>query len=221
VWFGYTNDKWVLKDVSFIIRPGETVALVGLTGSGKTTIVNLILKFYDINKGQILLDDIDIAEYDPLYLRQNISSVFQDTFLIGQHEGVHMMLDQPVSMIKGIRPVSASSNGKHISSGEKQLVSLEKAFSKNANFIILDEATSHIDATLEQSIQDEVKKSKGEKSTLIIAHRLSNVKDADRIIVIHHGEIIEEGPHAELINTDGLYSNLYKLQSDLTSIAGS
>ncbi len=221
MWFGYTNDKWVLKDVSFIIRPGETVALVGLTGSGKTTIVNLILKFYDINKGQILLDDIDIAEYDPLYLRQNISSVFQDTFLIGQHEGVHMMLDQPVSMIKGIRPVSASSNGKHISSGEKQLVSLEKAFSKNANFIILDEATSHIDATLEQSIQDEVKKSKGEKSTLIIAHRLSNVKDADRIIVIHHGEIIEEGPHAELINTDGLYSNLYKLQSDLTSIAGS
>jgi len=219
VWFAYDSDQWVLKNISFKINPGETIALIGLTGSGKTTIVNLILKFYKINKGQILIDDININDYDPKYLRKNISSVFQDTFLMGQNEGVDEAAGfQSASTPKGIYPVMTSRNGHHISSGEKQLVSLEKAFAKKANFIILDEATSHIDASLEKSIQDEVKKGKGKKTTLIIAHRLSNVKDADRLIVIHNGEIIEEGAHTELLKNNGLYSNLYKLQSEIRSL---
>ncbi|NIP38553.1 MAG: ABC transporter ATP-binding protein [Candidatus Dadabacteria bacterium] len=218
VWFAYTAEKWVLKDVSFKIDPGKTVALVGYTGSGKTTIVNLILKFYEINKGEILIDDININDYDPEYLRENISSVFQDTFLMGQNEGDDGSAYQAPSL-KGIYPVTTpSNNGHHISSGEKQLVSLEKAFSKNANFLIMDEATSHIDASLEQSIRQVVREGKGKKTTLIIAHRLPNVKDADRIIVIHNGEIIEEGAHAELLKSGGLYSNLYKLQSEISSL---
>ena len=220
VWFAYDSNQWVLKDISFKINPGQTIALIGLTGSGKTTIVNLILKFYKINKGQILIDDININDYDPKYLRTNISSVFQDTFLMSQNEGEDEAAGfQSASTPKGIYPVTTSRNGHHISSGEKQLVSLEKAFSKKANFIILDEATSHIDASLEKSIQDEVKKTKGKKTTLIIAHRLSNVKDADRIIVIHNGKIIEEGAHTELLKNNGLYSNLYKLQSEIRSLS--
>jgi ATP-binding cassette subfamily B protein/subfamily B ATP-binding cassette protein MsbA len=220
VWFGYNNDQWVLKDISFKVNPGQTIALVGLTGSGKTTIVNLILKFYKINQGEILIDDININDYDPEYLRNNISSVFQDTFLMGQNEGEYEgAVNQSGSMPKGIYPVRTSENGHNISSGEKQLVSLEKAFSKKANLLILDEATSHIDASLEQSIQGEVKKGKGKKTTLIIAHRLSNVKEADRLIVIHNGEIIEEGPHTELLKNNGLYSNLYKLQSEIRSLS--
>lgn len=220
VWFAYNNEQWVLKDISFKVSPGETIALVGLTGSGKTTIVNLILKFYKINKGQILIDDININDYDPQYLRINISSVFQDAFLMGQNAGEDEAAGfQSASTPKGIYPVTTSRNGHHISSGEKQLVSLEKAFSKNAKFLILDEATSHIDASLEQSIQGKIKEGKGKITTLIIAHRLSNVKETDRIIVIHNGEIIEEGAHTELLKNDGLYSNLYKLQSEIRSLS--
>ena len=220
VWFAYNNEQWVLKDISFKVSPGETIALVGLTGSGKTTIVNLILKFYKINKGQILIDDININDYDPQYLRINISSVFQDAFLMGQNAGEDEGAGfQSASTPKGIYPVTTSRNGHHISSGEKQLVSLEKAFSKNAKFLILDEATSHIDASLEQSIQGKIKEGKGKITTLIIAHRLSNVKETDRIIVIHNGEIIEEGAHTELLKNDGLYSNLYKLQSEIRSLS--
>jgi len=216
VWFAYEKGKWVLKNVSFFINPGESVALVGLTGSGKTTIVNLILKFYKVQKGNIFINDIDINEYDPKYLRSNISSVFQDTFLLGQNDGEEINIYESISTTKGIYPVTTSKNGHYISSGEKQLVSLEKAFSKDANFLILDEATSHIDATLEKNIQDKVRDGKGKITTLTIAHRLSNVKDTDRIIVVHNGEIVEEGPHSKLVNRDGIYSSLYKLQSEIS-----
>lgn len=215
VWFAYKNDEWVLKEVSFIINPGDTVALVGLTGSGKTTVVNLILKFYQPSKGNIYLDDIDITNYNPEFIRSNIASVFQDTFLIGDSdydETVYATVSAP----RGTFPPAGLSRGKYISSGEKQLVTLEKAFSKKTNFLILDEATSHIDATIEREIQQRIKTNKGRITTLIIAHRLSNIKDADEIIVIHKGRIVEQGPHPDLIKNRKIYSNLYKLQSDIT-----
>ena len=217
VWFAYKTDEWVLKDVSFVIKPGDTVALVGLTGSGKTTIVNLILKFYQPSKGNIYLDDIDISNYNPEFIRTNIASVFQDTFLVGNNDSDQTVYTT-VSAPRGIFPKAAISRRHYISSGEKQLVSLEKAFSKHSNFLILDEATSHIDASIEQEIQRRIKANKGRATTLIIAHRLSNIKDADEIIVIHKGMIVERGPHISLVKNGGIYSNLDKLQSEITRL---
>ncbi len=231
VWFSYNGEDWILKDVSFTVRPGETVALVGLTGSGKTTIVNLILKFYEIQRGKILFDGVDIREWSTEFLRANISAVFQDLFLFGNtisdgnlrsptDPGVEEGNGEAKGALEGlwgsigIHGLMASSGGS-VSSGEKQLVSLGRAFSRDARVLILDEATSHIDAETELKIQEAVKRGSKRRTTLIIAHRLSNVRDADRIIVIHKGEIFEQGIHAELLERGGIYYNLYKLQNEI------
>jgi ATP-binding cassette, subfamily B, multidrug efflux pump len=211
VWFSYNNKDWVLKDVSFTIERGETVALVGLTGSGKTTIVNLVLKFYDAQKGQILFDGRDIRELSPEFLRGNISAVFQDLFLYGKN--ISDSEDEGFS--NAIQIDRIKSNGNTISSGEKQLVSLGQAFSKNAKFLILDEATSNIDASIERNIQKALRNESHDKTTLIIAHRLSNVRHADRIMVIHNGEISEVGTHSNLLARKGIYYNLYELQNEI------
>jgi ABC-type multidrug transport system fused ATPase/permease subunit len=215
VWFSYNAEDWVLKDVSFKVEPGETVALIGLTGSGKTTIVNLILRFYDIGKGHILFDGMDIREYSPAFLRANISAVFQDLFLFGKNiaDGQNGKSREFGDAIYG--DVIVKSNGGSISSGEKQLVSLGQAFAKDAKVLVLDEATSHIDAEIELKVQEAVKKGSGKRTTLIIAHRLSNVRHADRIIVIHKGEIFEVGTHDQLLEKEGIYHNLYKLQNEI------
>ncbi|MEW6145173.1 MAG: ABC transporter ATP-binding protein [Thermodesulfobacteriota bacterium] len=211
VWFSYNGRDWVLKDVSFTIEPGETVALVGLTGSGKTTIVNLILRFYDADRGRILFDGRDIRELSPEFLRRNISAVFQDLFLFGKN----ISDTEADEFTKAITIDRITANGGAISSGEKQLVSLGQAFSKNAGFLILDEATSNIDARIERNIQKELRNEGRDHTTLIIAHRLSNVRHADRIMVIHKGEISEIGTHAGLLERKGIYYNLYKLQNEL------
>jgi len=215
VWFSYDNKEWVLKDVSFTIEPGETVALVGLTGSGKTTIVNLILKFYEIERGQILFDGVDLKELSHEFLRRNIAAVFQDLFLFGKSisDGDKESTSE-FSKIVHIGDI-ADTNGRSISSGEKQLVSLSQAFSKEASFMILDEATSSIDANIEKKVQEVIHHANDSRTTLIIAHRLSNVRDADRIMVIHKGEISEVGTHQTLLAKKGIYYNLYQLQNEI------
>ncbi|MCH8014704.1 MAG: ABC transporter ATP-binding protein, partial [Candidatus Dadabacteria bacterium] len=215
VWFSYDDKKWVLKDVSFKLEPGETVALVGLTGSGKTTVINLILRFYEAQRGQILFDGVDIKNYSPDFLRENISAVFQDLFLFGKNitDGHHGNSNQ-LSGIKNINQLTQSDRNS-ISSGEKQIVSIGQAFSKRAKFMILDEATSHIDANIEKYIQETIKSNGNDVTTLIIAHRLSNVREADRILVIHKGEITESGTHFALLEKKGIYFNLYNLQNEI------
>lgn len=215
VWFSYDDKEWVLKDVSFKLDQGETVALVGLTGSGKTTIVNLILRFYETQKGEILLDGVNIKNYSPDFLRDNISAVFQDLFLFEKNvsEGHETSINHMPS-IKNIVQLS-NSNRNSISSGEKQLVSISQAFSKKAKFMILDEATSNIDANIEKRVQETIKNTGRDTTTLIIAHRLSNVREADRILVIHKGEISESGTHFTLLAKKGIYFNLYNLQNEI------
>ena len=214
VWFSYDGGDWVLKDVSFSAKPGETVALVGLTGSGKTTIVNLILKFYEIQKGKILFDGVDIRELDPDFLRANVSTVFQDHFLFGKS-----LMDDSSNGDEFARVTDTeeliNSDGSSISSGEKQLVSLGTAFSKDARFLILDEATSHVDAEMELKVRDLLKKDSRKRTTIIVAHRLSSIREADKIIVIHNGEVFEVGTHYELLMKRGIYYNLYMLQSEV------
>ncbi len=219
VWFSYDKEEWVLKDLSFKIEPGETVALVGLTGSGKTTIVNLILRFYDIDRGEILLGGVNIREYDPRNLRAHVSAVFQDVFLFAKElddgentKNVELVTNTRLSEMK-------DQNGTSLSSGEKQIVSLGHAFSKQAELLILDEATSHIDAEIESKVQKAIANEGRDRTTLIIAHRLSNVRNADKIYVIHEGEIAEHGTHQELLAKQGIYHNLYELQSELSSFS--
>jgi len=211
IWFSYDGKEWVLKDVSFKIEPGETVALVGLTGSGKSTIVNLILRFYDPQKGRILFNGTDVRELKPEFLRRNISAVFQDLFLFGKD----ISDTYSDSFYEGVNIEEMRSNGHTISSGEKQLVSLGQAFSKKAGFLILDEATSSIDAMIERKVQNALRHESKGQTTLIIAHRLSNVRHADRIMVIHKGEISETGTHEDLLQKKGIYFNLYQLQNEI------
>jgi len=209
----------VLKDVSFKISQGDTIALVGLTGSGKTTIVNLILRFYDIQKGKILFNGVDTRNYSPEYLRKHISAVFQDLFLFGKNlqDGTSFYSRQLADEID-LEDLN-NSDAHSMSSGEKQLLSLGYALSKKANLLILDEATSNIDANIEEELQEMLKKEKTGRTTLIIAHRLSNVKYADKIFVIHKGEISESGTHPKLLAKKGIYYNLYQLQNEIQNFS--
>lgn len=213
VWFAYKGKEWVLKDVSFSINPGETVALVGLTGSGKTTIVNLILKFYRVQHGEILFNGIDIDEIDNSSLRENITAIFQDLFLFDKDISDDHIDTDRVKKTFDLRHFGDDSS--KLSSGETQIISMLKAFSKHSRLLIMDEATSNIDAGIEAKIQKLVRESSPDQSKLIIAHRLSNVRYADKIIVIHRGEIAESGTHDELLEKKGIYHTLHNFQKEV------
>ena len=199
VWFSYNEQEWVLKDASFVIRPGESTALVGITGAGKTTIVNLILKFYKPQRGEILFNGINVEELSNRYLRSNITAIFQDLFLFekdvsDERDGQ----DSPVP------------EAEKLSSGETQARSIEKAVRKNSKLLIMDEATSHLDAETEEGIQGVIRKNAGSQTRLVITHKLSTLKKVDNVIVIHRGEVVEQGTHEKLLQNESIYYTLYE-----------
>ena len=199
VWFSYNEREWVLKDASFLIRPGESAAIVGITGAGKTTIVNLILKFYKPQRGEILFNGINVEELSNRYLRSNITAIFQDLFLF----------EKDVSDERDERDGPAPEAEK-LSSGETQARSIEKAVRKNSKLLIMDEATSHLDAETEERIQGVIRKNAGSQTRLVITHKLPTLKNVDNVIVIHRGEVVEQGTHEKLLQNESIYYTLYE-----------
>lgn len=227
VWFAYEKENWILKDVSFTINPGESIALVGKTGSGKTTITNLINRFYKIQKGEILLDGININDINLKSLRKNIGTILQDPFIFAKSIKDNIKLYSDISderVEEAVKLASAtdfinslnngldemaSERGNSYSAGQKQLIAFARIFAQNPSIFILDEATANIDTTTEELIQKSVDKISAEKTSIFIAHRLSTIVNVDKIIVLDHGKIIEQGNHNELLVKDGYYAKLY------------
>lgn len=240
VWFTYDDaarekteaePNWILRDVSFTVEPGQTVAIVGATGAGKTTIINLLLRFYEINKGQILVDGIDISEMRLGDLRNHIGLVLQDVFLFSGSIERNITLDNPditLDQVKeAARMVGADpfidrladgynhdvrERGASLSHGQRQLLSFARALVYNPSILVLDEATSSIDTETEELIQHAMERLLEGRTSLVIAHRLSTIQDADCILVMHRGHLHESGTHQQLLALDGLYRRLYELQ---------
>lgn len=230
VHFSYDEKQEVLKGVNFKVNSGETVAIVGATGAGKSTIIQLMTSFYDINSGKILLDDVELRDYELFNLRNKIGVVLQDVFLFhgSIYENLTLGEDIPLEKIKEIASeievddfieklpggydFVVSERGSSISLGQRQLLSFLRAYLSNPKILILDEATSSIDPESEKLIQKATEKITKNRTSIIIAHRLSTIVNADKILVMDNGKIVEEGKHAELLEKGGYYSNLYKAQ---------
>ena len=227
VWFAYKDDNWILKNVSFTIEPGETIALVGRTGSGKTTITNLVNRFYEIQKGEILIDGINIKDINKSSLREHVGIVLQDPFIFSRTIKENIRLNQDISddnikkaitdasakefidtLPEGINEVSKE-RGESFSAGQKQLIAFARIFAHDPDIFILDEATANIDTYTEGLIQKSIDRLSKEKTAIFIAHRLSTIVNVDKILVLQNGEIIEEGSHKDLLEQNGAYAKLY------------
>jgi ATP-binding cassette subfamily B protein len=238
VWFAYNEVRadaaepdWVLKDVSFEVRPGQRIGIVGATGSGKTTLINLLLRFYDVNRGRITIDGVDVRALDLADLRGLFSLVLQDVHLFsgtiasnirlgtasitdeqvtGAAKAVHA--DRFISELSLGYEHPVAERGATLSVGQKQLLSFARALAFDPEILVLDEATSSVDTETELTIRDALKVLMAGRTTLAIAHRLSTIQDMDKILVMHHGELREAGTHQELLARRGIYYKLYQLQ---------
>lgn len=233
VWFAYNEDEeeYVLRDVSFVAQPGERIAFVGATGAGKTTIISLLSRLYDIKKGQILVDDVDIRQWDIPTLRQSVGIVLQDVFLFSTNILENIRLNEKTIDIDRVRRSAKVVNanqfienlplqynepvaerGITLSVGQRQLLSFARALVFDPKILVLDEATANIDSQTEKLIQDAIEKLLTGRTSIVIAHRLSTIRKADKILVMHKGKIVESGTHKQLLEKGGYYSKLYKMQ---------
>ena len=231
VWFAYNNEDWVLKGVSFKVAPSESLAIVGATGAGKSTIINLVCGFYPIQRGAILLDGVEIREWNAEALRLRVGVVQQDVFLFSGDIETNISLGAPEisqeRVFQAAHDVNAnrfidalpdgyqheiSERGTSLSVGQRQLLSFARALAADPDVLVLDEATSNVDTETEIWIQEAVENLMTQRTSIVIAHRLSTIRNADKILVMHHGEIREEGTHEELVEKKGIYHRLHQLQ---------
>lgn len=231
VWFAYDKENWVLRDVSFVVQPGETAAFVGATGAGKTSILNLITRYYTIQKGEILIDDVPIHKVKKSSIRQHVGQMLQDVFVFTGNINSNIRLREESitseEIVEASKYVNADSfisklphkyeektyeRGATYSAGQRQLLSFARTLAFKPSVLVLDEATANIDTETEVLIQDALEKLMEGRTTLVVAHRLSTIQHADQIILLHKGKVREKGTHQELLKEQGLYYNLYQLQ---------
>lgn len=240
VWFAYVDEEWVLKDVSFTIEPGETVAFVGATGAGKTSLLSLLSRFYDVQRGRVLVDGVDVRDLAQRDLRRRIGAVLQDPFLFSGTIASNIRLLDPTISDEQVRAAATAANaarfveglprgydaevferGSGLSMGQRQLIALARAIAFDPDvLLVLDEATASIDSETEALIQEALRGFMAQRTGVIIAHRLSTIQHVDRILVMHRGRLVEQGSHAELLRLNGIYRRLWDLQAiDQSGIA--
>jgi ATP-binding cassette, subfamily B, multidrug efflux pump len=239
VWFAYNDENWVLKNISFHVEPGKTLALVGATGAGKSSTINILNRFYEIGKGRVTIDGVDIRDYDVNYLRSKIATVIQDVFLFTDTIGNNISLNNNditreqviaaakdvgahefIERLPGGYDYNVMERGSTLSAGQAQLISFIRALVYNPSILVLDEATSSVDTETEILIQNAINKLMRGRTSIVIAHRLSTIQSADKIIVLDHGEIQEQGTHQELLRIEnGHYRKLYDLQFNSAGIS--
>jgi ATP-binding cassette, subfamily B, multidrug efflux pump len=232
VWFAYDPGNWVIQDLSFVVNPGEKIAIVGATGAGKSTLMNLLCRFYDIQRGQILLDDVPINAMEQQELRRHVRIVLQDPFLFTDTveenvrlrdssvtrerllEAAHLVgADEFISHLPDGWNTLLAERGANLSVGQKQLLALARAAAFDPEIVlVLDEATANVDPISDEQIQRSMRKVMEGRTSIIIAHRLNTIQDVDWILVLQHGQVIEKGTHSELLAQDGVYAKLYELQ---------